>query len=115
MVALVGYVVFVAADAYWPVVIALVCHGIGQGHAAAGTVVGRLARRRRPQQGAAAGLMTATGPVGHVLSPFIIMPLYEVFHEGPYIMNGVLMALLLVYIVTSPRIRANLRWCAPTR
>ena len=60
------------------------------------------------EQGGAAGLITATGPVGHVLSPFIIMPLYQFNHHGPYVMNGVLMAGLLVYIFTSSRIRAVL-------
>ena len=43
-----------------------------------------------------------------MLSPFIIMPLYQFNHHGPYVMNGVLMAGLLVYIFTSSRIRAVL-------
>lgn len=108
VIALAGYVVFVGADAYWPVVLALVLHGIGLGmlrpglQAAASLAVGY------DEQGATAGLISATGPVGSVTSPFIIMPLYHAFHEGPYVMNGVLMASLLAYILVNPRIRAAL-------
>ncbi|MBT6509129.1 MAG: MFS transporter [Rhodospirillaceae bacterium] len=107
-IALSGYVVFLLSGSYLPIVAALVLHGIGIGMlrpglgAAASLAVGSRA------QGAAAGLITATGPVGHVLSPFIIMPLYQINIFSPYILTGVLMTLLLVYILTSPTIRAVL-------
>ena len=107
-VALAGYVVFVAAGSYGPIVAALVLHGIGLGMLRPGLASAASLGVGRDEQGAAAGLITATGPFGHVLSPIVIMPLYQAFNEGPYIMNGVLMVFLLAYIVASPTIRAAL-------
>ncbi len=105
-IALVGYVVFVLSGSYLPLVLALVLHGIGLGMLRPGLGAAASLAVGPNEQGGAAGLITATGPVGHVISPFIIMPLYQFNHHGPYVLNGVLMAGLLVYILTSPRIRA---------
>jgi MFS family permease len=58
------------------------------------------------EQGAAAGLVMGAGSTGHVISSLAIMPLYQVFHMGPYVLNAVLMASLLVYTLTNRRIRA---------
>ena len=105
-IALAGYAVFLISGSYIPVVVALVLHGVGVGllrpglSAAASLAVGPR------EQGSAAGMITATGPVGHVLSPFLIMPLYQMNLYAPYVFNAVLMALLLAYILTSRRIRA---------
>lgn len=107
-IALAGFAVFVLAGSYGPLVLALVLTGIGLGMLRPGLGAAASLAVGPHEQGAAAGLLTATGPVGHVLSPFIIMPLYAWNHHAPYVLNGVLMALLLAYILTSPRIRAVL-------
>ncbi len=107
-VALAGYVLFLLSDSYLPIVLALVCHGVGLGMLRPGLASAASLAVGHGEQGAAAGLIMATGPVGHVLSPFVVMPLYQAFIFSPYILNGVLMAALLVYILTSPTIRAVL-------
>lgn len=58
------------------------------------------------EQGAAAGLVMGAGSTGHVISSLAIMPFYQFFHMGPYILNGLLMAGLLIYTLTNRRIRA---------
>ena len=107
-ISLIGFIVFIFSGSYVPLVIALMLHGIGQGMLRPGLGAAASLAVGPHEQGGAAGLITATGPVGHVLSPFIIMPLYQFNHHGPYVMNGILMAGLLIYIFTSSRIRAVL-------
>lgn len=58
------------------------------------------------EQGAAAGLVMGAGSTGHVISSLAIMPFYQFFHAGPYILNAMLMAGLLIYTLTNRRIRA---------
>jgi len=108
VISLVGYGLFLVSASYLPIVLALVCHGVGLGMLRPGLGSAASLAVSPGEQGAAAGLIMATGPVGHVLSPFVIMPLYQVNIFSPYIVTGVLMAGLLVYILTSRRIRAVL-------
>tara|TARA_B100000676_G_scaffold313234_1_gene392551 strand:+ start:2393 stop:3643 length:1251 start_codon:yes stop_codon:yes gene_type:complete len=107
-IALSGYVVFLLSESYVPVVLALVLHGVGLGMLRPGLGSAASLTVGPGEQGAAAGLIMATGPVGHVLTPFIIMPLYQIYIFSPYIVTGVLMAGLLVYILVNPTIQAVL-------
>ena len=107
-IALAGDVLFLLSASYLLIVLALVCHGVGLGMLRPGLGAAASLAVGPGEQGAAAGLIMATGPVGHVLSPFVIMPLYQIFIFSPYILNAALMAGLLAYVVASPGIRAVL-------
>lgn len=107
-VALVGYVLFLLSDSYLAIVLALVCHGVGLGMLRPGLGSAASLAVGPGEQGAAAGLIMATGPVGHVLSPFVVMPLYQAYIFSPYVLNAALMAGLTVYLLTSSRVRAVL-------
>ena len=104
--ALVGFVVILVADSYSLMVTAMIFFGVGMAMLRPGFATAASLAVSPREQGAAAGTLIGTGAAGHVLSPLIAMPLYMVWTPGPFVMNALLMAFLVAYVLTEPRIRA---------
>lgn len=104
--ALAGFVVILIADSYPLMVTAMMLFGVGMAMLRPGFATAASLAVSPREQGTAAGALIGTGAAGHVLSPLIAMPLYMIWTPGPFVMNALLMAFLVAYVLTEPRIRA---------
>ena len=107
--ALTGFVVILFADSYPLMVAAMILFGVGIAMLRPGFATAASLAVSPRDQGTAAGTLIGTGAIGHVLSPVIAMPLYMVWTPGPFVMNVLLMALLVAYVLIDPAIRSVTR------
>ena len=104
-VALVSNIVFVTGHQFGPLVFALVISGLGFGMARPGYAAAASLSVSPDEQGAIAGLSSATAGAGFIFGPIIGNTLYEWDPTAPYIFAAVLMAALYVYALLSPHLR----------
>lgn len=57
------------------------------------------------EQGSVAGVISGIAVVGNVFGPLLGTKLYEVAPSGPYVLNGILMVAVLLFVLTSRRVR----------
>jgi MFS family permease len=57
------------------------------------------------EQGAMAGLTGGAGAAGFIFAPLVGNGLYSWSHVAPYWFGAILMALLLLFVITNPRIK----------
>jgi hypothetical protein len=57
------------------------------------------------EQGAVAGVISGIAVVGNVFGPLLGTKLYEVAPSGPYVLNGLLMGVVLLFVFTNGRVR----------
>jgi hypothetical protein len=57
------------------------------------------------EQGSVAGVISGIAVVGNVFGPLLGTKLYEVAPSGPYVLNGILMVAVLLFVLTSGRVR----------
>ena len=57
------------------------------------------------EQGSVAGVISGIAVVGNVFGPLLGTKLYEVMPSGPYLLNGALMAAILLFVFTNGRVR----------
>jgi MFS family permease len=100
------FVLFALSNGYLPIMAALIVLGLGFGMLRPGIAAAGSLAVAYDEQGSAAGVINGLGAAGHVVSPFVALPLYEVWIHAPYVLNAVLMAGLLAYILTSRQVRA---------
>lgn len=105
-ISLACFVLFALSNTYVPIMLALVVLGFGHGMLRPGIAAAGSLAVNADEQGSAAGIINGMGSSGHVIGAFVTLPLYEVWMRAPYVLNGVLMALLLAYILIHPQVRA---------
>lgn len=57
------------------------------------------------EQGSVAGVISGIAVVGNVFGPLLGTKLYEVMPTGPYVLNGVIMAAILLFVFANGRVR----------
>jgi len=57
------------------------------------------------EQGAAAGILGGVAVAGNIFGPMIGTAVYEISHTAPYLLNGLMMAAVLAFVLTSRRVR----------
>ena len=57
------------------------------------------------EQGAAAGVVGGVSVIGNVFGPMLGTKLYQLLPIGPYLLNGALMAAVLVFTFANHRLR----------
>ena len=83
--------------------ILLAIFGFGGGLARPGNVSILSLSIDKNEQGSASGLMGTVFPLGHLLTPFSIMPLYMINPSYPYLLISVLGLFLLLYMFYNQR------------
>ena len=106
LISLACFVLFVFSNGYLPIMAALIVLGFGFGMLRPGIAAAGSLAVNYDEQGSAAGVINGLGASGHVVSPFVALPLYELWIRAPYALNAVLMAALLAYILTNKQVRA---------
>ena len=76
----------------------LMIYGFGGGLARPGNVSILSLSVNKDEQGAASGLMGTVFPLGHLITPFSIMPLYMMDPSFPYLLISILGLFLIVYM-----------------
>lgn len=90
---------------FTPYAVALALLGIGLGLVRPGNAAGASLSVEPDEQGAVAGITGAIGVVGNIFGPLLGTALYEWSPRGPYLLNGMLMALALAFSLMHPRFR----------
>jgi MFS family permease len=84
--------------------ILLAIFGFGGGLARPGNVSILSLSINKNEQGSASGLMGTVFPLGHLLTPFSIMPLYMINPSYPYLLISVLGLFLLLYMFYNQKV-----------
>jgi MFS family permease len=106
-VAIAGLVLFVFADTRALLTVALVLQGLGQGLALPGVTAALSLGAEDAEQGAIAGLNSASQGLGRTLGPLVGTGLYQLRHELPYAFGASMLALVLLTVLARPRLAAE--------
>jgi DHA1 family tetracycline resistance protein-like MFS transporter len=85
--------------------VALGSLGLGLGLVRPGSAAGASLAVTADEQGAVAGLLGGLAVLGNVFGPMLGTTLYTLSPRAPYVLNGVIMAAVLAFVLASPRIR----------
>jgi MFS family permease len=100
-----AFALFVAGSGYGAVVVALALLGLGLGFVRPGTAAGASLSVTASEQGSVAGVVGGVAVIGNVFGPMLGTSLYELRQTAPFMLNGAIMAAVLVYVFTSCRLR----------
>lgn len=107
-VSILTYVLFVIAPSYGPLMFAMMMQGFAFGLARPGFSAAASLAVEPHEQGAVAGLMGGTGAAGHILSPLVVLFLYQgVSPEAPYMLGAVLLVILFVSLFRVPAFKVK--------
>ena len=104
-VALVGCILLAVRGPFAADLAAMAALGIGLGLLRPGSSAGASLSVDPDEQGAVAGLSGAIGVTGNIFGPLLGTGLYSVTPLAPFLLNGFIMALALVFIRTNRRVR----------
>jgi MFS family permease len=104
--ALLGFVGLIFARRLPGLTMALTLQGFGQGLAVPGVTSAASLGASEDEQGAVAGLNGSAQALGRLLGPVVGTALYQVRPEYPYGFSALLLALVIVILMTSRRLRA---------
>ena len=99
---LVAFALMIVGGTYPVLVLALVAAGLGFGLLRPGLTAAASLTVDPDEQGAVAGYIGSTAAMGHVLNPFIALPLYQIMPEAPFILAAGLTAAMGLFIVLHP-------------
>jgi len=83
--------------------ISLFFYGLGGGMLGPGVSSSLSLSVGKENQGSASGFLGMVIPIGHVISPFISMPLYTLNPSYPYLLGSFLMLLTFLFVLTNVR------------
>jgi len=107
MVMIVSFALLVVANSYGLFVSALALAGVGFGMLRPGLMAGASLSVSPHDQGAIAGLIGSTAATGHILNPFIAIPLYYyVAPQAPFILAMGLMVVILLTALFHPVVKS---------
>ncbi len=104
-IALVSNILFAIGHQFGPLVFALIMSGLGFGMVRPGYAAAASLAVDPHEQGAIAGLTSATGAAGFIFGPMIATGLYRIAPPAPYVFGAALMAALYAYALWSPHLR----------
>jgi len=99
---IIAFVLMIAGGTYATLVMALVMAGLGFGLLRPGLSAAASLSVTPDEQGAVAGFIGSTAAIGHVVNPFIALPLYQLLPQAPFILAACLMVVMGVFIVMHP-------------
>ncbi|HVW25286.1 MAG TPA: MFS transporter [Polyangiaceae bacterium] len=103
--ALAGFVGLIFAHRFGALTAALAAQGFGQGLAMPGVTAAVSLGASEDEQGAVAGLNSSSQALGRLMGPVVGTGLYQINPEYPYGFSALLLALVLVLLLTSRRLR----------
>ena len=92
-----GNLLIAVTPTYWGVVAGYALASLGYGFCRPGFTAGASLSVDGPEQARAAGAIGAINGTSVIVAPLLGVSLYKVFHPTPYLMNGVILAALLVF------------------
>ncbi len=106
IVMIAAFGLLIIANSYGLFVSALALCGVGFGMLRPGLMAGASLAVSPRDQGAIAGLIGSTAATGHILNPFIAIPLYNyVAPQAPFVLAMVLMVVILLMAVFHPVVK----------
>ncbi len=99
---IIAFGLMIAGGNYATLVLALVASGLGFGLLRPGLSAAASLSVEPDEQGAIAGFIGSTAAMGHVVNPFIALPLYQIMPEAPFILAAVLMVVMGIFILLHP-------------
>ena len=105
---LIAFLLLATMSAFSAYLAALAALGIGLGLVRPGNAAAASLAVGADEQGAAAGVVGGVSVIGNVFGPMLGTTLYQLLPIGPYLLNGAVMAAVLVFTFTNTRLR-NLR------
>mgnify|MGYP005719072977 FL=1 len=103
MIVFLGFFLLSQASSIPGLYLGLMLKGLGMGLARAGNVTMLSLSVSKSEQGTANGLLNMVFPIGHILVPVVIMPLYIISPEIPYILLSTLAILLIIFILLNQK------------
>ena len=103
-----AYCLLIFGGSYGVLVSAMALAGLGFGLLRPGLMAGASLSVSPSEQGGIAGLIGSTAATGHILNPFIGIPLYHLSPQLPFLLGAVLMVAILLFSMLHPVIR-NIR------
>lgn len=105
IIAFVSNLFFVLGSQFGPLLFALAISGLGFGMARPGYSAAASLAVSPDEQGAVAGITSATSAAGFIFGPIIGTTLYEWHPTAPYLFGGALMLAMYGYAFLSPQLR----------
>jgi len=102
VIMIIAFGLMIAGGNYATLVMALVAAGLGFGLLRPGLSAAASLSVEPDEQGAIAGFIGSTAAIGHVVNPFVALPLYQIMPEAPFILAGCLMIIMGIFIVAHP-------------
>ncbi|MFZ5668810.1 MAG: MFS transporter [Pseudomonadota bacterium] len=99
-----GNLVTAFAPDYWTVVAGYAVASLGYGFARPGFTAGASLTVHMHEQAQAAAAIAAVNGLNVIIAPFFVT-LYEAIHPGPFLLNALILAGLIVYAVKNPILR----------
>ena len=103
MIVFLGFFLLSQATSISGLYLGLMLKGLGMGLTRAGNVTMLSLSVSKSEQGAANGLLNMVFPIGHILVPVVIMPLYIISPDIPYILLSSLAILLIIFILSNEK------------
>lgn len=100
---LLSYLFLSQASSISNLYLALIIYGLGTGLIRPGNISILSLSVKKNEQGAANGWMGTVFPIGHLITPFTIMPLYMINPNFPYLMISALALLLIIFILLNQK------------
>jgi len=101
-----AFALFVIGSGYGAVMMALALLGLGLGFVRPGSAAGASLAVTPSEQGSVAGVVGGVAVIGNVFGPMLGTSLYELRHTAPFLLNGAIMAAVLVLVFTNRRLRS---------
>ena len=102
-IVLLSYLFLSQATSISSLYLALIMYGIGSGLVRPGNITILSLSVSKNEQGAASGWMGTVFPIGHLITPFSIMPLYMLSPNLPYFAISFLALLLIIFILLTQK------------
>lgn len=104
-----GLCALMLASGYPMIVLGMALQGLGQGLVLPGVSASMSLAVDEREQGAVAGLHNSAQGIGRLIGPLCGTALYELRAEAPYATSAGLLAIVLVFVIASPAMRAIAR------
>lgn len=102
VIMIVAFGLMITGGNYATLVMALVASGLGFGLLRPGLSAAASLSVEPDEQGSIAGYIGSTAAMGHVVNPFVALPLYQIMPQAPFILAACLMVIMGIFILLHP-------------